>query len=791
MKLALTSLALAGLMFAELQLPTGPIRPTVLTNSVQPHQGPISGGTVATITGSGLASATVTIDGQPVTPTAQTDSSIALTMPPHDNGYVVIAVRGGDGTTAYHRFLYVPPRLDEIPAGAITTVAGVGTFKGDFGPALEANLDPNNLVIDRQGNIYLAEANFAQVSRIRTDGVIERVAGNGVTPRPDRPCCGDGGPATQALVGFPRGVALDADGNLLIGEDDNRIRRVDARTGVITTVAGTGRPGFSGDGGPATSAQITQVPRVVVFGTAIFFLDFGNARIRRIGPDGRISTVAGNGVRGFAGDGGPAVSASLDLTFNGDATALAVDGVGNLFLVEGTPGRIRRVDAQTGIISTFFSWIPAGGSQGIAVDRDGNVYLPANRSILKISPSGSVVKSWGIEPADFSPDGTLLEQLHFGIITGMTFDTVGNLVISDQPAGRVRRLNFSTNRIETIAGTAPGTIGDEGPAVGAALQLLNGDIALTRSGDLLIADMRVRRVNPEGIIRTIAGNAFGMGAYTNKTNVPALNYWNGAIALFVGPTDEIDTASFAAAPYHIDNRGMAQMITSGARCGSLNDGGPATAASLCQSWDITRDRDGHIFIADTNNNRIRRIDARSGTISTVAGTGPSNGFENYYPGRGEFCGDGGPAVNACLATPASVAFDPDGNLFISDTMNRRIRRVDRLSGVITTFVQLPKAVMTIRFDRLGNLYANLADRLVRFDRNGGMTTVAGTAGALGFSGDGGPALQARIDMGYAQSSGIAINDAGDVFFVDAGNRRVRAVKSGALLGAPVQGAARR
>lgn len=779
MKLVATALTLAGLLLAGQRAGVGPILPFFATNGLEPDQGPISGGTVVTVYGSTLTGATVTIDGLPVTLSAQTDTSIQLRMAPHDNGYVVVAVRAADGTTAYHRYLYIPPRLDDIPAGSITTVAGVGVFKGDFGPALEATVDPNGLVFDAEGNLYIAEPNFMEVSRIRRDGIIERFAGNGVTPRSDRPCCGDGGPAAQALLQFPTGVAVDGNGNVYITENDNRVRRVDARTGIITTFAGTGTSGFSGDGGPATSARIGLIPRVVISDNSVFFVDFTNARIRKVGPEGRISTVAGNGLRGFSGDGGPAVSASLDFNTDPDSTGLAADPGGNLFWIEQTSGRVRRLDAKTGIISTFLMYASNVNSQSLASDRDGNIYLPVPPTIVKVSPSGTVLKSWGNSPPDFSPDGTSLEEVHFGNITGMTFDSAGNLLLGDNATARVRRLNFSTNRIETIAGSAPAQIGEEGPAAGAALALLNGDIALTRSGDLLIADLRLRRVNAFGMITTIAGRGF-RGCFNR--NLAALNCSVGASGLFVGPTDEIDTASCCSPLYHIDSRGIAGLITGTTRCGALGDGGPAQSASVCQAWDIARDRNGNTFIADTNNNRIRRIDAARNTITTVVGTGPSNGFENYYPGKGTFCGDGGPAVNACLATPASIAFDADGNLFISDTMNRRIRRVDRLSGIITTFVTLQRAPMTIRFDRSGYLYVNLGDRLARFDRNGQQQIVAGTEGSLGFSGDGGPALRARIDMGYAQSSGIAINDAGDVFFVDAGNRRVRVVKSGALLG---------
>jgi len=776
-RITLWSLLFAGVVLAQQRSRVLPIHLAMQVSDLSPTQGPIAGETIVTISGTGLTGAAISLDGQAVSPLSQSDTSITLRMAAHDNGYVVIAVTAADGTVAYYRYLYVPPRLDEIPPGYITTIAGVGNFKGDFGPALAATIDPNNLGFDPQGNLYIGEPTFNEVSRITPDGVIERFAGTGETPVDQLPCCGNGGPATRGQISFPRGVAVDAAGNVYIPDANHRIRRVDARTRVITTIGGTGAAGFSGDGGQATAARINQPTYLAVSGSALFFLDFSNSRIRRIGADGRISTVAGTGVRGFSGDGGPATAAMFDTTADPDAGGLAMDSGGNLFFIDTGNGRIRRIDAQTGIITTFSTIDTTNHPKAIAVDRDGNVYVFVSPIVLKMSPSGTLLKSWGNRPGGFSPDGTSLDQLHFGWdVKGMTFDAAGNLVYADNIVGRVRRLNFSTNTVETIGGDAPATIGEEGAAIGAALNLSNGDIALTHSRDLLIADGRVRRVNSAGTITTIAGHALGI---SNGNNVPALSANLGALALFVGPTDEIDTVSFNGYPYHIDAQGIARMLA-GRSCGYSGDGGPATSAELCQPWDIQRDRDGNAFIADSNNNRIRRVDARTGTITTVAGSGPTNGFENYYPGNGSFCGDGGLAVNACLRTPYSIAFDADDNLFVSDSFNRRIRRIDRLSGIITTFVQTLNTVSTIRFDRDGYLYANYRDRVVRFDRNGTLQIVAGTAGQVGFNGDGGPAIQATLNHGYGQSSGIAVNDAGDVFFVDNGNRRVRVVRAGAL-----------
>lgn len=757
--------------------------------TISPTQGPIAGGTILTISGSGFSNASVTIDLVGVTPVSRSDSSIELRMAAHDSGYVAIGITTPDGATAYQRYLYVPPRLDEIPPGYITTVAGVGYFKGDFGPASEAMVAPNNLVFDSRGNLYIAECEFDEISRIRAlDGVFERYAGSGAAPNASS-CCGDNGAASRASINFARGITIDSSDTLFIADrDHNRIRRVDTVTHVITTVAGTGARGFSGDGGPATSARLGYPTYITKSGDDLYFLDFDAVRIRKVDRTGTINTVAGNGTTGFSGDGGPATQASFNLTFDPDQSGLAADSSGNLFLIDNGNRRIRRIDTRSGIVTTFAE-LPtqpsdprhAGSSVfSVATDRDGNVYYAAQR-IVKLSPSGALLQSWGTTPADFSPDGTALDGLRFGLITGMTFDADGNLVYGDQSVRQIRRMNFKSSQLETLAGMSPGIIGDEGPAIGAVLYGHDADLAFTPSGELLIADSRVRRVDRDGKISTIAGRALGVGAGQSRDNVPAIDSFNGALALYVGPTGEIDTASFLSPPYHIDGRGIATLLVGRTKeCGYAGDNGPARAvgALLCQPWGLARDRAGNLFIADTNNNRVRRVDARTGTLTTFAGTGPVNGFENYR-GSGLFCGDGGPAAEACFNTPYSIAFDPEGNLFVSDSNNRRIRRIDGVTNTVTTFAQLPttgRGATTIRFDNHGRLYAHLGNRFVRFDREGRMQVIAGTPQREGFGGDGGPALEATVNGLGGQSSGIAIDNQGNVFFYDPGNRRVRAIR---------------
>ena len=232
--------------------------------------------------------------------------------------------------------------------GIITTFAGGGS---NSLTALSADIFPQTVAVDAHGNIFIAGMPMNQVFKVDAAGDFMVVAGAGAGG-----FTGDGGPATNATLENPSEVAVDMQGNLFIADQGNlRIRRVDAVTGVITTVAGSGQPGFSGDGGPATSANLNNPCCVALDGQGnLFISDSANFRVRRVdAATGNITTVAGNGQRGFSGNGGSALSASFYYPLG-----VAVDAQGNLFIVDGN--LVRRVDAATGIINTYAGNSSAG-----------------------------------------------------------------------------------------------------------------------------------------------------------------------------------------------------------------------------------------------------------------------------------------------------------------------------------------------------------------------------------------------------------------------------------------------
>ncbi len=456
-----------------------------------------------------------------VTPARILDTRVGLNAPSGPVGpgqSIIMAVLGRGGVPATGVGAVVLNLTGTQPSGA-TFVTAYPTDEARPN-ASNLNLVPGqtapNLVIAKVGaggavNLYNNAGTvhlLADVVGWISDGtaaVIDTVAGKGIDG-----FCGDGGPATSACLGAPGGVAADAAGNVYVADTYNhRVRRV-TPDGTISTVAGNGTASFCGDGGPATSACLNHPGGLAVDAAGnLYIADASNKRIRKVAPNGTISTVAGSGTGYFCGDGGPATSACLD-----SPNGIAVDGAGNLYIADTSNSRVRKV-TPGGAISTV-----AGNGSAYSFCGDGG---PATSACL------------------YSP-------------VAVAVDGAGNLYITD------------------------------------------------------LGNQRIRMVAPDGTIDTIAGNG---------------------------------------------------------TAGLCGDGGPATSACLYQPSGLAVDAAGNLYLADGANQRVRLV-GLDDTIITVAGGG------SVYP---TFCGDGGPATNGCLANPAAVALDPAGNLYIADFSNDRVRKV--------------------------------------------------------------------------------------------------------------------
>ncbi|WP_274031869.1 NHL domain-containing protein [Streptomyces sp. MMBL 11-1] len=330
----------------------------------------------------------------------------------------------------------------------ISTVAGTGAagFKGDNEPAVAAQLNrPYGIAVDSTGSLYFSDYNNHRVRKIGTDGKISTVAGAGAGYR------GDSGPAVSAQLNCPREVAVDAEGRIYVTDAANHRVRVITTDGTISTVAGTGTAGFSGDGGSATQARLNYPLGVAVDSTGTLYIsDHGNHRVRKITADGKISTVAGTGVAGFTGDDGPAASAQLNRPY-----ALAVDDADILHITDGNNHRIRKVAAD-GTISTVAGKGTAGFSGdggpatsaqlnlplGVVVDSTGTLYISDynNHRVRKVTPDGKITTFAGKGTAGFGGDGGTAAAAQLYNPFGLAVDCVDTLYIADHLNNRIRKV---------------------------------------------------------------------------------------------------------------------------------------------------------------------------------------------------------------------------------------------------------------------------------------------------------------------------------------------------------------
>ncbi len=547
--------------------------------------------------------------------------------------------------------------------------------------------------------------------------------------------------ALTVAIGSPQGIATDTTGNIYftttgpaVGGNQNALLKLD-RNGVLTR---------------ATGAQLTNVAGVVVdkAGNA-YIADRGYNSVRKVSASGAVVTIAGTGGLGplrDTGDGGPAVDAALYP--NG---LLALDAIGNLYVAE-ISARIRKISGD-GIITT----VAGNGTYGS------------------------------------SGDGGSATSAQLGLMGGMAVDPAGNLYISETIFGdddsgsvlsaRVRMVN-ADGIIRTIAGGGTsGYSGDGGPAAGAQL-ISPGALATDTSGNLYIADgasfgsigraaARIRKISKDGTISTIAGN--GGTGYAEEGGL-AISAQLGIVSGLATDYGRNLYLADGAAIRKISQAGIITTVagvdspTAGA---SLGDGGPANAASLLAPTGVAVDSAGAVYIADTLNNRVRKVTG-DGIINTIAG--------------------------ADVNSPSGMAIDASGNVYVADSGNGRIRKIST-DGVVTTVVGSGQAVgpalsgdggpatsaklwwpKDVALDRSGNLYiADTGNNRIRMVTPAGIiTTIAGSgpAGyAGGFSGDGGPAISAGLFL----PSGLAVDGSGNVYIADTNNFRVRQISPSGII----------
>lgn len=505
------------------------------------------------------------------------------------------------------------------PAGVVSTIAGNGTgmYSGDGGSALLAGMEPEDVAIDGAGNLYFCDATNRRVRKISTTGIITTIAGTGVLGY-----TGDGGNATSATFYSPAGITADSVGNIYIADvSADVIRKIDV-AGTITTVAGAGIGRNDSATGSAVYLSSPKYPRMSVTGELYYC---HGSLIYTLNTSGIVKRVAGLTTgSGYSGDGGPATAATLSVPRD-----IAVDRLGNLYITDYNYSKVRKVDVA-GIITTVL---------------------------------GNGLQLYGNGADESNP---LLSR--FGQVSATIYDTAGNLYIADKTNSKITRIN-TAGVMSTFAGNGiTGFTGDGGPATAASLGA-PVSMVFDASGNLYIAESstnRVRKIATTGIITTVAGG--------------------GTVA--------------------------------------PGDGGLATNAQL-SATDIAIDAHNNLLIVDGANKRLRKVTASTGIITTVAGNGTNSAT-----------GDGAAATASGLVNPTGIAIDEIGNIFISGNL---VRKIDT-AGIITT---IPFSSTYIAVDTMGNLYTSGVGVVRRYDIYNYTSVIAGS-GITGFSGDNGPATNARL-----------------------------------------------
>jgi len=649
-------------------------------------------------------------------------------------------------------------QISAVPSTVSTYIVNAGWVDG--APPMQTSFGTlGSMVMDGRGGYYVSSNSASVIYRVSADGRVFRVA-SGVAPL----ILGDGGPALPAWVLRPAGMAVDSQGNLFIADTGfQRIRKIDT-SGIITSIAGNGTAGFTGDAIPATQASLNFPQAIAVDSSGtVFIADSLNHRVRKIGLDGIITTVAGNGNATYNGDEKPATLASLQ-----NPRGVAVDAQGRLYIADSDNLRVRMVDTQ-GMIHT----VAGGGSSdvvsnnvvatsvlvrplSVTVGSDGLLYIGGVSRVHKLGADGILHLITGQQTSGIAGDDGPALNASVTNIRSIAFEN-GNLYLGSE-LGTVRRVR-PDGIIHRVAGGGPSFVLD--PAV------FNPQaVEVDYWGNVYASDLtRVQGYSPIGGAVTVAGSG-----------APGQPAFSAVSGITLDAANNVYVSDYLRHRVYKSQYGSPLVVIAGTGTAGVDgDGGPAAQAGIHYPRGLALDPEGNLYISDSGNHRIRKVSA-TGIISTVAGTGVAG-----------YSGDGGPGHLAQIGDPRDIALDVAGNLYIADGGNQRIRRL-AVDGTITTVAgngDTPTAAtyggpalaspvlptgLAVDSSSGAIYFTDRPNGIIGEVYRGVVRVVAGMRTVSGF-GDGGPPLAASFSL----PNDIAVDATGNLYIADSNSSRIRRI----------------
>ena len=688
------------------------------------------------------------------------------------------------------------------------TPTATGTFAAELTVGSGARFNnPWGVAVDGNGNVYVADESNCTIRKITPAGVVSTLAG---TPYQSGTADGTG---SAARFYYPRGVTVDGSGNLYVADTDNQTIRKISPAGVVSTLAGT--PWHSGaDDGTGSAARFNNPWGVAVDGNGnVYVADESNCTIRKITLDGIVSTLAGSPGLSGSGDGTGSVARFRY------PEGVAIDGIGNLFIADTGNQTIRKITPD-GIVSTLAGSPGLAGSadgagsvarfdvpSGVAVDGSGNLYVAdaANHTIREITPANLVSTFAGVPGQWGNTDGTG-SVARFGNPHGVTVDGNGDVYVADPPWSTIRKIT-PTGVVSTVAGI-PGVNGTNNSIGGGFTSgtltitvtsppapVIAGTLACT--GTLGAAlDYQILGTNgpsnygatglPVGLVLNpatgvISGTPTESGTFSialNASNTAAYPAWfNGPVGVAADSLGQIYvTDGWSSTVRRISPAGVVSTIAGTPGITGTSDGA-GSAASFCSGMGLAAvDGNGNVYVADSGNCTIRKI-TQAGVVSTLAGI-------PWQPGYTD-----GDATVATFNYPTGVAADAVGNVYVADYYNCVIRKITP-AGIVSTFAGSggwgtddgPGTTATfaqpndVAVDNAGNVFvADFGNFKIRKITPDG--TVSTLAGGSGWGNDDGPGNLAT----FAQPNGIATDTAGNIYVVDTYTQTVRKITADGIV----------